>query len=84
MSSITHIMEYLENTVPFQVGEQVQCRTAGVLYDGIGTIDEVSTDPEKFGTPVYPAFHVVLHDKAYPEAPDDCWYMETQLTKANT
>lgn len=75
------IVEHLVRTIPFQVGDRVQCRTAGVLYNGIGTIDEVSMDPQKFGTPVFPSFHVVLEEKAYPTAPQSCWYTEVCLKK---
>jgi hypothetical protein len=77
------IIDYLVRTVPFKVGDRVECRTAEVLYDGIGTIDEVSMEIEKFGTPFHPAFHVVIEEKAYPEAPDDVWYMERQLKKVS-
>jgi hypothetical protein len=70
---------YLMATIPFGVGDKVECRTAGVLYDGIGVIDEVSFEPEKYGTPVYPSFHVRIEEKAYPEAPDALWYPETCL-----
>jgi hypothetical protein len=73
------MLGFLMLTIPFHVGDRVECRTAGALYDGIGVIDEVSIDPATFGTPVYPAFHVVIEDKAYDEAPDDRWYMEQQL-----
>ncbi len=78
------MLEYLLGTIPFKVGDRVECRTAGVLYDGIGTIDEVSTELKNFGTPVYPSFHVVIDQKAYPEAPDAVWYMETQLKLVNS
>jgi hypothetical protein len=77
----SRIMEYLEATVPFQVGDRVECRTGGALYDGVGRVDDVSTELEKFGTPVYPSFHVVLEDKAYPDAPDELWYTEACLKK---
>lgn len=70
---------YLMATIPFKVGDRVEARTAGVLYDGIGTIDEVSFDPAKYGTPVYPSFHVVIAEKAYPTAPDALYYTETCL-----
>lgn len=73
-------LAYLDATIPFQVGDRVECRTAGVLYDGVGTVDQVSTELENYGTPVYPSFHVVIEDKAYPEAPDELWYLERQLT----
>lgn len=79
--TVGRMVEYLIHTIPFAVGEVVECRTAGTLYDGIGVIDEVSIEPENFGTPVYPSFHVVIKEKAYPEAPDDLWYMETQLKR---
>ena len=76
------MMTYLMATIPFQVGDRVRCYTAGALYDGIGTIDEISFEPEKYGTPVYPSFHVVIEEKAYPEAPDALYYTETCLHKA--
>lgn len=79
----SRIMEYLAVTVPFEVGDRVECRTAGALYDGIGTVDEISTELENFGTPVYPSFHVKLEEKAYPEAPDELWYTEVCLTKVD-
>lgn len=79
----SRIIEYLMLTIPFKIGDRVECRTAGVLFDGTGTIDEVSIEPEKFGTPAYPSFHVVIDDKAYSEAPDSLYYMETQLTKVD-
>jgi hypothetical protein len=77
----TRIMDYLLRTIPFQVGDVVEARTGGVIYDGIGTIDEISMDPEKYGTPVYPSFHVIIEKKGFPEAPDDRWYMEAQLRR---
>lgn len=79
----SRILEYLEATVPFAVGDRVECRTGGVLYDGVGTVDEVSTSLEHFGTPVFPSFHVVIDEKAYPEAPDDLWYTEVCLKKVD-
>ena len=71
--------EYLMATIPFQVGDRVECRTAGTLYDGIGVVEEVSFDPAKYGTPVYPSFYCRIEEKAYPEAPDVLWYTETCL-----
>jgi hypothetical protein len=73
------MVAYLMATIPFKVGDRVEARTAGVLYDGIGVIDEVSIDIEKFGTPVHPSFHVVFAEKAYDSLPDSVWYMERQL-----
>ena len=78
------MLDYLMLTIPFHVGDRVECRTAGALYDGIGTIEEVSIDPATFGTPVFPAFHVRIEEKAYDEAPDDRWYMEQQLKKVSS
>lgn len=78
------ILDYLSATVPFQLGDRVECRTAGALYDGVGVIDEVSTELAKFGTPVHPSFHVRIIEKAYPEAPDELWYMENQLQKVES
>lgn len=79
----SRIVEYLMLTIPFKIGDRVECRTAGALYDGIGVIDEISIEPEKFGTPVFPSFHVIIDEKAYPECPDSIWYMETQLKKVD-
>lgn len=76
-------LQYLMLTIPFKVGDKVRAKTAGVIYDGIGTIDEISIDPETFGTPVYPSFHVVFDDKAYPEVPDSVWYCERQLERVS-
>jgi hypothetical protein len=76
----TRILEFLVDTVPFEIGDTVECRTAGVIFDGIGVIDDISMEPQHFGTPVYPSFHVKLTEKAYPEAPDELWYMEMQLS----
>lgn len=81
--SAHRLLDFLMRTVPFQVGDKVECRTAGVLFDGVGTVDEVSIEPEKFGTPVYPSFLVTIEEKAYDTAPDSCWYMESQLRKVS-
>lgn len=77
------MLSYLLLTVPFRIGDRVECRTAGVLFDGVGVVDDVSFDLEHFATPVYPSFHVVITDKAYKEAPDDLWYCEKQLIKVD-
>lgn len=75
------MLEYLMHTIPFEVGDRVECRTGGVLYDGVGVIQEMSIEPRNFGTPVHPSFRVRIEDKAYPDAPDECWYMEPQLQR---
>jgi hypothetical protein len=79
----TRIMDFLWRTIPFQVGDRVECRTANIVFDGVGVIDEVSIDPANYGTPVYPSFRVRITKKAYPEAPDECWYMEAQLRRVS-
>jgi len=78
------LVDYLMATIPFKVGDRVRCYTAGALFDGIGTIDEVSTELDKFGTPIFPSFHVVIDEPAYPEAPDSLYYMERQLKLADS
>lgn len=72
---------FMALTIPFKVGDRVECRTGGTLYTGIGVIDQVSTDLENFGTPFHPSFHVVFEQKAYPDVPDAIWYMEQQIQK---
>lgn len=84
VATAPRMLAFLALTIPFHVGDRVECRTAGALYDGVGVVEEISTDPATFGTPVYPAFHVRIQDKAYEEAPDDRWYMETQLKKVGS
>jgi hypothetical protein len=78
---MSYLLDYLMLTIPFAVGDRVEARTAGKIFDGVGTIDEVSMDPAKYGTPIYPSFHVVIDEPAYSEAPKDRWYMEAQLRK---
>lgn len=70
---------YLLASIPFQVGDKVECRTAGTLYDGIGTVEEIDIDFKMGGTPVFPAFRVKLEDKAQEDLPDDLWYTEACL-----
>jgi hypothetical protein len=68
---------------PFAVGDVVQARVAEILYDGIGTVAEMSMTLERgAGTPVYPTFRVVFTEKADThEVPDEAWYPENCLTK---
>lgn len=77
--SVVRAMNFLMLTIPYAAGDRVECRTGGEIFDGIGTVDGVSFDLKDGGTPVYPAFHVVLDEKAYPDAPDECWYTEVCL-----
>jgi len=79
--SANRLLEFLMHTIPFKVGDRVEARTAGALFDGVGVIEEVSMSPEKWGTPVYPSFRVRIEEPAYPEAPKERWYMEKQLRK---
>jgi hypothetical protein len=67
---------------PFAVGDVVEARVAGILYDGIGTIAEMSMTLERgAGTPVYPTFRVVFTEKADThDVPDECFYPENCLT----
>lgn len=82
--SAFRMFEFLMATIPFGVGDRVECRTAGALYDGVGVIDQVSMDPKDYGTPVYPSFHVKIEDKAYEGAPDSLWYTENCLRRLTT
>jgi hypothetical protein len=70
---------FLAVTTPFKVGDYVEARTAGTVFDGVGTIDEISIDLKNGGTPVFPTFHVVLETKEHDLAPDDAWYTEVCL-----
>lgn len=75
------VMEFLERTVPFSVGDRVEARTGAMLFDGVGVVDEISTDLAHFGTPVFPSFHVLIDQPAYPDAPASLWYTEVCLKK---
>ena len=66
-------------TVPFHVGDKVECRTAAALYDGIGTVEEIDIDFKMGGTPVFPAFRVRLEEKSQEDLPDELWYVENCL-----
>ena len=74
-------LAYLLATIPFDVGDKVECRTAGTLYDGVGTVEEIDIDFKMGGTPVFPAFRVKLEDKSQDDIPDELWYCEGGLTK---
>ncbi len=72
---------FLEVTCPFKVGDRVEARTAGQVFDGIGVVTEISTDLRHGGTRVYPAFHVKLETKEHDRAPDEAFYTEICLKK---
>lgn len=78
---ISYAIPFLLATIPFSVGDKVECRTAGQLYDGIGTVREIDTEFKMGGTPVYPAFKVELQEKAEQFLPDELWYTECCLKK---
>lgn len=66
--------------VPFHVGDKVACKTGGQIYDGVGHVEEVSTDPRDLASPVVPMFRVAIDEKAYDEVPDEVWYSEVCLS----
>lgn len=68
---------------PFDVGDKVECRTGAQVYDGIGVVAEVSTDPKDLATPIVPMFRVVIEEKSYPEVPDEVWYSGICLSKVD-
>jgi hypothetical protein len=74
---------FMALTTPFAVGDRVECRTGGEIYDGIGVVEEVSTDLKDGGTWVYPAFRVRFEEKAYDTVPDIQLYTESCLTKVS-
>lgn len=73
---------FLYLTVPYQVGDVVEARTAGQLYDGIGTVTGVYFDLEHGGSPIYPAFGVHIDQPADENAPLEGWYTENCLRRA--
>lgn len=76
-------MNFMAATVPFKIGDRVECRTAGMIYDGVGTVVEISTEPKDGGTWVYPSFLVEFEDKVRKDLPDRQLYTEIGLTKVD-
>lgn len=72
---------FIEATCPFRVGDRVEARTAGEVYDGVGEVEEISTDLRHGGTRVYPAFRVKLETREHELAPEEAWYTEVCLKK---
>lgn len=70
---------------PFQVGDLVEARVAAIVYDGVGTIAEMSMDLARGGgTPVYPTWRVVFTEKADThDVPDEAWYPENCLQRVD-
>lgn len=75
-------LAYLQATIPYKAGDRVHASTAGEVYDGIGTVREVSTELRHGGSPVHPSFLVEIDDPANPDAPDKGWYTEPCLRRA--
>lgn len=73
-------MLFIMATIPFKVGDVVECRTGAEIYDGIGVVEEISTSLEHGGTMVYPIFLVRLTEKVYPNLRDVIGYTECCLT----
>jgi len=74
-------MLFIEVTCPFKVGDKVEARTAGEVFDGTGEVLEISTDLRHGGTRVYPSFLVRLDTKEHDLAPDQAYYTEICLKK---
>lgn len=66
---------------PFRPGDQVEARTGAVIFDGVGTVAEMSMSLEHGATPIYPTWRVVLDSKAHDQAPDEAWYTEVCLKR---
>lgn len=73
---------FLAVTVPYEVGDRVECRLAGERYEGTGKIVTVSMDFKDGGTPVMPIFHVVF-DEPGRGGKTDAWMCERDLTKVS-
>lgn len=80
ISSVARAMGFLSSTIPFKVGDRVEARMAGELYDGIGTVTEVCFDLKHGGTPVIPTFKVLIDEPADDDVPEFGWYCENGLT----
>lgn len=72
---------FIAVTNPFKVGDRVEARTAGTVFDGTGVVEEISTQIIHGGTPVYPSWRVRLETKEHDLAPDEAWYTEICLRK---
>lgn len=77
------LARWVAATCPYSVGDRVRCYLGGQVYDGIGTIEEVSTDPKDLATPLVPMFRVAMQEKEYDSVPDVTWYSEPCLTKVD-
>ncbi len=75
-------VNFMAMTIPYRVGDRVACRTGGQIYDGIGVVEEISTDLKHGGTWVHPMYRVRLTEKAYDSVPDEVWYTEVCMARA--
>jgi hypothetical protein len=77
------IGSFLVDSIPFHVGERVECRTGAVWRDGVGVIDEIDYAFKHGGTPVYPTFHVVIDEPVNEDSPSEAWYTEVCLQRVS-
>jgi len=78
-TSTRHVhLQWLSTVLPLEVGERVECRTVGEIYDGDGEIIEISTEIRRGGTPVHPAYLVRLDDGR------EWWYTSVCLTRVTS
>lgn len=61
-SSLDVAAQFTVDDTPYQMGELVECRTVGTIWEGIGEIVAISTSLEHGGTPVAPAYLVLMED----------------------
>lgn len=74
-------LDFLLANPPFHPGDRVECRTGGEIYDGVGTVAEMSYDFEHGGTVVYPAFRVTIDEPVNEHSPVEGWYTEICLKR---
>ena len=73
-------MEFLYATIPFKVGDRVECRSDEGL-DGVGVVEGIHFDSDHYGTPIWPTFSVALEEKSSDDVPDQALYLETYMSK---
>lgn len=92
LSGVIAGYEFLAATIPYGVGDRVECRSAvsldpdgrptSQILDGVGRIVEVSTDLKDLASLAVPMFRVAIEEKAYADAPEERWYAENGLELA--
>jgi len=60
-SSLDVASQYVESSPP-EIGDVVECRTVGTIWEGFGEVIAISTKLEHGGTPVAPAYLVLMED----------------------